>query len=338
MAVLEPGKVFIGASTKPEYIDLRFANRHGLITGATGTGKTVTLQILAEGFSAPACRCSAPTSRATCRASPRPASPRISSPSAPAEIGFDRRVHVRGFPVVFWDLFGKQGHPIRTTISEMGPLLLARLLDLNDTQEGVLNIAFKLADDEGPAAARPQGSAGAAGPGRRERGRAVDALRQRRHGDRRRDPARAAGAGTAGRRAVLRRAGAGHRRHDAHRRATGAARHRPRRRQADAVAAALRDLPAVAAVGTVRGAARGRRSGQAEAGLLLRRGASAVRRCAQGAGRQGRAGGPADPLQGRRRLFRHPEPGRRARQPCWASSATASSTRCAPTRRATRRR
>ena len=138
---------------------------------------------------------------------------------------------------------------------------------------------------------------------------------------------------------VLRRAGARHQRPHAHRRATAAAMINVL--AADKlmqIAAALRDVPALAAVGAVRGAARGRRSGQAEARVLLRRGASAVQRRAQGAARQDRAGGAADPLQGRRRLFRHAEPARRARHRAGASSATACSMRCAPSRRATRRR
>ena len=132
--------------------------------------------------------------------------------------------------------------------------------------------------------------------------------------DDRRDPAAAAGAGEPGRREVLRRAGA--RAEGFHARRPRRARHRqhPRRRQADGESAALRDVPALAAVGAVRGTARGRRSRQAEARVLLRRGASAVQRRAEGADGQDRAGGAADPLQGRRRLFRHAEPARRARQ------------------------
>jgi hypothetical protein len=96
--------------TTPENLLLKYGNRHGLVTGATGTGKTVTLQILAEGFSAmPACRCSAPTSRATSPASPW-ARPRISCSSAPRTIGFDP-YEFQEFPVIFWDLFGKAGPP-----------------------------------------------------------------------------------------------------------------------------------------------------------------------------------------------------------------------------------
>ena len=124
------------------------ANRHGLIAGATGTGKTVTLQVLAEGFS----RCGVPVFLADVKGD-------LSglSQAGEAKPKLLERAQTLGMtdyapracPTLFWDLFGTQGHPIRTTVSDMGPLLLARLLELNDTQEGILNIAFKLADDEG---------------------------------------------------------------------------------------------------------------------------------------------------------------------------------------------
>lgn len=149
MAVYQQGKVFVGASDKPEYVQLPFANRHGLITGATGTGKTVSLQVLAEGFS----RAGVPVFCADVKGD-------VAGLAAAGEakdflakraeqIGFADEYAFEAFPVVFWDLFGVDGHAVRTTISEMGPLLLSRLLDLNDTQEGVLNIAFRLADEEG---------------------------------------------------------------------------------------------------------------------------------------------------------------------------------------------
>lgn len=126
----------------------RMANRHGLIAGATGTGKTITLRVLAEHFS----RIGVPVFMADVKG----------DLSGMAMVGGDHpkvmeRVKELGlsdyipqaFPVVFWDLFGEQGHPIRTTVSEMGPLLLSRLLNLNPTQTGVLNLAFKVADDQG---------------------------------------------------------------------------------------------------------------------------------------------------------------------------------------------
>jgi DNA helicase HerA-like ATPase len=126
----------------------RMANRHGLIAGATGTGKTVTLRVLAEHFS----RIGVPVFMADVKG----------DLSGLAHEGGDHqkvmeRVDLlglsdfapEGFPVVFWDLFGEQGHPVRTTVSEMGPLLLARLLNLNPTQEGILTLVFKVADDQG---------------------------------------------------------------------------------------------------------------------------------------------------------------------------------------------
>ena len=149
MPVIEPGKVFIGASGKPEYLNLPYANRHGLITGATGTGKTVTLQILAEGFSAAGVPVFCADVKGDVAGLSQPGQPKDFLAKRADTIGFTDEYRFEAFPVAFWDLFGKQGHPIRATISEMGPLLLARLLDLNDTQEGVLTIAFRIADDEG---------------------------------------------------------------------------------------------------------------------------------------------------------------------------------------------
>jgi DNA helicase HerA-like ATPase len=147
--MLVDDKIYLGTSTRPEYLALRYANRHGLITGATGTGKTVSLQIMAEGFS----RAGVPVFCADIKGdlagiAMTGAPPKEFLTKRAADIGFTDYAN-DAFPTIFWDLFGRQGHPVRTTISEMGPLLLARLLDLNDTQEGVLNIAFKVADDEG---------------------------------------------------------------------------------------------------------------------------------------------------------------------------------------------
>ena len=142
--------IFIGKGEQhPQSLVLKRANRHGLIAGATGTGKTVTLQTLAEGFS----REGVPVFVSDVKGDIAGMAMKGSDAAAwtgkrAAEIGladFDYAAN----PVVFWDLFGEQGHPIRTTISEMGPLLLARLMGLNDTQEGVLTVAFKYADDMG---------------------------------------------------------------------------------------------------------------------------------------------------------------------------------------------
>ncbi len=140
--------VYLGTSTKPEYLALKYANRHGLVTGATGTGKTVSLQIMAEGFS----RAGVPVFCADVKGDlsgiAMEGDPKDFLAKRAETIGFDD-YGFEAFPTIFWDLFGEQGHPVRTTITDMGPLLLSRLLGLNDTQEGVINIAFKLADDEG---------------------------------------------------------------------------------------------------------------------------------------------------------------------------------------------
>lgn len=126
----------------------QFANRHGLIAGATGTGKTVTLKVLAESFS----RIGVPVFLADAKGD-------VSSLAKAGETNpkFEERIKSLNIdsipfaasPVVFWDLFGEQGHPIRTTVSEIGPLLLSRMLNLNDTQEGVLSAVFRIADDQG---------------------------------------------------------------------------------------------------------------------------------------------------------------------------------------------
>jgi len=149
VSLFQPDKVYIGTSVEPEYIHLPFANRHGLITGATGTGKTVTLQILAEGFSRAGVPVFCSDVKGDVAGLAAAGEPKDFLAKRAEKIGFTGDYVFEAFPVVFWDLFGKDGHPIRTTVSEVGPLLLSRLLDLNDTQEGVLNIAFRLADDEG---------------------------------------------------------------------------------------------------------------------------------------------------------------------------------------------
>lgn len=141
-------KIYLGKSTRPEYLALKYGNRHGLITGATGTGKTVTLQVLAEGFSAAGVPVFAADIKGDLSGVSKMGKAQGWQTQRAQDIGFDDYKD-DVFPVIFWDLFGRQGHPIRATISEMGALLLSRILQLNDTQEGVLNIAFKLADDEG---------------------------------------------------------------------------------------------------------------------------------------------------------------------------------------------
>jgi len=141
------GDVLIGGSGQPETLRLDRANRHGLVAGATGTGKTVTLQILAQGLS----DAGVPVFAADVKGD-------LSGVAAPGEPGEKMLARARSMnlelvpraaPTLFWDLFGEKGHPIRTTVSEVGPLLIARMLELNDVQEGVLSVVFRAADEEG---------------------------------------------------------------------------------------------------------------------------------------------------------------------------------------------
>ncbi|SEO26844.1 hypothetical protein SAMN04488103_1189 [Gemmobacter aquatilis] len=150
----DQGVIFVGGGGDgygvPQNLLLRYGNRHGLIAGATGTGKTVTLQVLAEGFSA----AGVPVVLSDVKgdlagmgiAGSAEGKLHEAFTKRAATIGLD--LHYEACPVTYWDLFGEQGHPIRTTVSEMGPLLLARMLDLSEPQEGVLNVAFRLADEE----------------------------------------------------------------------------------------------------------------------------------------------------------------------------------------------
>jgi DNA helicase HerA-like ATPase len=140
-------KIFVGKGEQPAWLTLALGNRHGLVTGATGTGKTVSLQVMAEGFA----RAGVPVFAADIKGD-------LSGISEPGEAKdfLLKRAADMGltfqpdqFSTVFWDVFGAQGHPVRATVTEMGPLLLSRMLDLNDVQEGVLNVAFRVADDNG---------------------------------------------------------------------------------------------------------------------------------------------------------------------------------------------
>jgi len=147
--------IFVGASRKPddtyqkpEELLLRYGNRHGLVTGATGTGKTVTLQVLAEGFSSQGVPVFCADIKGDLSGVAMKGEPKDFLTARAKQVKLDP-YEFKQFPVVFWDLFGQQGHPIRATVSEMGPLLLSRLMDLSEAQEGVMNIAFKIADDEG---------------------------------------------------------------------------------------------------------------------------------------------------------------------------------------------
>src|SRR5207245_4968806 len=140
-------KIFIGKGEQTAWLTLALANRHGLVCCATRTGKTVSLQVMAEGFA----RAGVPVFAVDIKV----------DLSGISEVGEAKDFIVKRatemgltfqpdqFSTVFWDVFGEQGHPVRATVTEMGPLLLARMLDLNDVQEGVLNVAFRVADDNG---------------------------------------------------------------------------------------------------------------------------------------------------------------------------------------------
>jgi len=141
------GMIFVGKGAQPEYLTLALANRHGLVTGATGTGKTVTLQVLAEGLSRAGISVFAADIKGDLSGISERGEAKDAFVSRAKTLGFTYEPDQ--FPVVFWDLFGEEGHPIRATITEMGPLLLSRLMDLNEVQEGVLNICFRVADEQG---------------------------------------------------------------------------------------------------------------------------------------------------------------------------------------------
>jgi uncharacterized protein len=130
------------------YMLPQMANRHGLITGATGTGKTVTLQTLAEHFSSIGVPCFMSDVKGDLSGISQPggSNPKVAERVAKLKL---ENFEYLGYPVTFWDPFGETGHPVRATVSDMGPLLLSRMLDLNDTQAGVLNLVFKVADDNG---------------------------------------------------------------------------------------------------------------------------------------------------------------------------------------------
>jgi len=140
--------LLIARSEKDLILLPKMANRHGLVAGATGTGKTVTLQVMAERFS----RIGVPVFMADVKGDLAGISqPGVANPKIQERIGMLKLgdYAFEGSPVTFWDIFGEQGHPVRTTVSDMGPLLLSRLLNLNDVQSGVMSIAFRIADDNG---------------------------------------------------------------------------------------------------------------------------------------------------------------------------------------------
>jgi len=141
-------QILIGKGEQPVHLLAKYGNRHGLVAGATGTGKTISLLVMAEGFS----RLGVPVFMADVKGDiaglAQPGTPNEKIQQRVAQIGMEGYANEAN-PVVFWDLYGKLGHPVRTTVSEIGPSLLGRILELNDVQSGVLEIAFKLADDQG---------------------------------------------------------------------------------------------------------------------------------------------------------------------------------------------
>lgn len=141
-------KVWIAKGDKPVYLLPNMANRHGLIAGATGTGKTVTLKVMAESFSDMGVPVFLTDIKGDLAGLPEQGSdnPKMAERIAQLQL---MDFNYKSYPVCFWDVFGKGGHPVRTTVSEMGALLLSRLLGLNDTQAGVLNIVFRIADEKG---------------------------------------------------------------------------------------------------------------------------------------------------------------------------------------------
>src|SRR6202049_4301842 len=140
-------RIFIGKGDQPAWLTLGLANRHGLVTGATGTGKTVSLQVMAEGFARAGVSVFAADIKGDLSGISQVGEPKDFIVKRAGDMGLafqpDR------FSTIFWDVFGEQGHPVRATVTEMGPLLLSRMLDLNDVQEGVLNVAFRVADENG---------------------------------------------------------------------------------------------------------------------------------------------------------------------------------------------
>ena len=313
------------------------SNRHGLITGATGTGKTVTLQVIAERFSAHR-RAGLHGRRQGRPGRDQPARGPLAQARRAARFHRGRDASLRRHaPRCSGTSSGEQGHPVRATISDLGPLLLGRILNLNDTQAGVLALVFKVADDNGLLLLDLKDLRAMLQFVGENASEFTDQLRQRVGGLHRRDPARPAGPRAAGGRPFHRRADARHRRPPADGRRPGAwSTSSPRTSCCTSpklystlllwlLSELYEHLPEV---GDPR---------QAEARVLLRRSASALHRRAAGAAREDRAGRAPHPLQGRRRLSSSPRTRWTCRTPCSASSATASSTRFAPSRRATRK-
>ncbi|MBA4798946.1 MAG: DUF853 domain-containing protein [Rhizobiales bacterium] len=153
--MLQEGSLYLGTSRNPddslnkaEYLALKYGNRHGIVTGATGTGKTVTLQVLAESFSEAGVPVFAADIKGDLSGIAAMGEPKDWITQRATQIGFTDYAPAE-FPVIFWDIYGEKGHRVRTTVAEMGPLLLSRLMNASEAQEGALNIAFKIADQGG---------------------------------------------------------------------------------------------------------------------------------------------------------------------------------------------
>jgi DNA helicase HerA-like ATPase len=153
--MLQEGSLYLGSSRNPddslnkaEYLALKYGNRHGIVTGATGTGKTVTLQVLAESFSEAGVPVFAADIKGDLSGIAAMGEPKDWITQRATQIGFKEYAPAE-FPAIFWDIYGEKGHRVRTTVAEMGPLLLSRLMNASEAQEGALNIAFKIADQGG---------------------------------------------------------------------------------------------------------------------------------------------------------------------------------------------
>ncbi len=144
----QASSILVGKGTEELFLSPRMANRHGLVAGATGTGKTVTLRVLAEQFSAMGVPVFMADVKGDLSGMAKAGGDHPKVAERVRDLSLDNFSY-SGFPVVFWDIFGDRGHPIRATVSEMGPLLLSRILSLNETQSSILSLVFKIADDSG---------------------------------------------------------------------------------------------------------------------------------------------------------------------------------------------
>lgn len=154
--------IFLGKGEHPQSLSLRRANRHGLVAGATGTGKTVSLRVLTEGFSSEGVPVFLADIKGDLTGLREAGKPDAKLEERARLIGLQDYAYA-GFPVVLWDLYGERGHPVRATVADMGPSLLSRMLGLNAVQEGVLEVVFAVSEDEGACTAGFEGPAGDAG-------------------------------------------------------------------------------------------------------------------------------------------------------------------------------